>query len=368
MQQIALNNNQFESLATKAFKNLHGDKVLTDVKLVTADDKQIKAHKVVLGAISKFFKSIFTKNQDDSLLIYLKDISHKELSWIIDFIYLGQCMIDQTDLERFVAIGKDLKVEGIMEEDNNKHAENETNPSKKRKSSNETNSSSDSNSSTQSIIDPSAPEIKLPKTEIQIVDVDDPESTMEDDKENTSNGNFNNDGNAMKAENDYYDYLRYESQDLDNNYTVQNVSDPWAPTFKESYAEVQNIFRNEEGKYPCDECTYQTKSLSHIKTHKLTVHQGVRYYCDQCDYQATKEKYVDAHKLRVHSSASWNWETLHRSRPGPISRYEMETSPMLNKSMPITPMLMDGSQPVQAVSEPGLPPPLLGDIPSLPPY
>jgi len=111
MQKVAITNNQFTDLATKTFNDLIDDQLFTDVTLVTADDKQVKAHKVVLGASSKFFKSVFAKNTDNKLLIYLKDITHKELTWMMYFIYLGQCQLEQTELERFVSVGKDLKVE-----------------------------------------------------------------------------------------------------------------------------------------------------------------------------------------------------------------------------------------------------------------
>ena len=115
MEEFTICNKYFTSLATQAFKNLLDDENFSDVKLLTSDDKQIKAHKVVLGSSSNFFKKIFCQNTDNNLIIYLKGISYKELSWMMNFIYIGRCKVEQSELDRFLSIGKELEVEGIQD-------------------------------------------------------------------------------------------------------------------------------------------------------------------------------------------------------------------------------------------------------------
>ena len=48
----------FSSSAGEAFKKLLFDTSLADVTLVCDDDKQITAHKVILGSFSQFFQNI----------------------------------------------------------------------------------------------------------------------------------------------------------------------------------------------------------------------------------------------------------------------------------------------------------------------
>ena len=65
MDQFTISNNYFNTMATKMFKNLRDDKNFTDVKIITADNKQIKSHRIILGTYSNFFKNIFIKNKEN---------------------------------------------------------------------------------------------------------------------------------------------------------------------------------------------------------------------------------------------------------------------------------------------------------------
>ena len=66
---------------------------LTDVTLVSSDDKQIFAHKMILCTYSSFFKNIIFKHPHPKPLIYLKDVKHSVFISILRFIYLGSCEI-----------------------------------------------------------------------------------------------------------------------------------------------------------------------------------------------------------------------------------------------------------------------------------
>ena len=45
----------FETNTVKTFKELWYDQDLSDVTLVTLDDKYVRAHKIIIGSISAFF-------------------------------------------------------------------------------------------------------------------------------------------------------------------------------------------------------------------------------------------------------------------------------------------------------------------------
>ena len=108
--------NDFESSAPNTFRQLWNDKNFTDVTLSTADDHQIKVHRVILSSCSELFKHLLVKNPHHNPLIHLKGIEHKYLMMALEFIYLGQCEVSQEDLTRFMNTGKELRISGLMEE------------------------------------------------------------------------------------------------------------------------------------------------------------------------------------------------------------------------------------------------------------
>ena len=106
---------EYERQTPNIFRGLWKEPDLADVTLSTMDNKQIRAHKVILSSVSSFFKNIFQNNQSHNILIYLKDINHKALERVVEFIYMGRCEIEQTDLNDFLTTGKSLKVIGLLE-------------------------------------------------------------------------------------------------------------------------------------------------------------------------------------------------------------------------------------------------------------
>ena len=106
---------EFGTSAESTFRNLIDDKDFTDVTLVSCDSKQIKAHKVILSASSKFFHHILLENPHQHPLLFLKDIRHSDLLSIVRFIYLGQTEIIQEDLNMFMDAANVLQIQGLNE-------------------------------------------------------------------------------------------------------------------------------------------------------------------------------------------------------------------------------------------------------------
>ena len=73
----------FQTNFCSELSNLFKEDDFTDVTLATADDQQLKAHKVILSSSSPFFKKIFKKNTHKNPLIYLKGIHCNELESIM---------------------------------------------------------------------------------------------------------------------------------------------------------------------------------------------------------------------------------------------------------------------------------------------
>ena len=89
---------------------------LFDVTLVSDDEQHIAAHKLVLSASSEFFKNIIKKAKHSNPLIYLSGFKSKDLLLVMDYIYQGEVQILQTDLDQFLSVAQQLKIEGLIGE------------------------------------------------------------------------------------------------------------------------------------------------------------------------------------------------------------------------------------------------------------
>ena len=106
--------NNFENCTTNIFKDLLSDKHFTDVILVCEDGKhQIEAHKFILSSCSSFFSRILVKNPHQKPLLYLKGVKFEDLEQVMNFVYRGQAELAQEDVQRFLLVAKDLKIEGL---------------------------------------------------------------------------------------------------------------------------------------------------------------------------------------------------------------------------------------------------------------
>merc|ERR1712112_71348 len=108
---------QFEETTKESLKSLHGNDHLCDVALLSADDQDIKAHKVVLAGSSPYFDRVLKANPNDHPLLFMNGINMDVLKAIVAFIYLGEVQVEQDNLEAFMAGATELEVKGLQRED-----------------------------------------------------------------------------------------------------------------------------------------------------------------------------------------------------------------------------------------------------------
>ena len=114
-EKFSLKWNDFYSNAAKAFSLFRNDDYLHDVTLVSDDQKQISAHKLVLSACSEYFNNVFKQNKHSHPLLCLDGIKNDELNNILDYIYNGEVQIYQENLEQFLSIAQRFKLKGLLE-------------------------------------------------------------------------------------------------------------------------------------------------------------------------------------------------------------------------------------------------------------
>ena len=106
--------NDFQSNVSNSFSLLRNEDYLHDVTIVSDDNEQIAAHKLVLSACSEYFKSIFRKNKHSHPLLCLEGLSSIDVRNVMDYIYNGEVKIFQEDLDRFLNVAQRLKLEGLL--------------------------------------------------------------------------------------------------------------------------------------------------------------------------------------------------------------------------------------------------------------
>ena len=113
-EKVSLKWNDFKDNVLTAFGSLREDDDFADVTLACEDGGQVKAHKVILAASSPFFENMLKRNKHSHLVILMRGMKSADLLAIVDFLYLGEAKICQENLESFLAIADELKLNGLM--------------------------------------------------------------------------------------------------------------------------------------------------------------------------------------------------------------------------------------------------------------
>ena len=109
-EKFSLKWNDFQSVVSQSFSVLRREEDFFDVTLVSDDEVQISAHKLVLSACSSFFKSILKRNSHSHPLLYLSGVDSKSLGLVLDYIYNGEVQIYQHELDNFLQVSQKLKI------------------------------------------------------------------------------------------------------------------------------------------------------------------------------------------------------------------------------------------------------------------
>ena len=112
-EKYTLNWHTFSEYIKLMFKDLYQEGRYTDVTLVSDDQTQFKAHKIVLSACSPVFKKIIDSNPSQHPLIYLRGIQSYEMESVLQFMYLGEGKFYQERMGEFIKVAKDLEMKDL---------------------------------------------------------------------------------------------------------------------------------------------------------------------------------------------------------------------------------------------------------------
>ncbi|XP_047478272.1 longitudinals lacking protein, isoforms H/M/V-like isoform X5 [Penaeus chinensis] len=83
-----------------------------DVTLA-CDGKFYPVHKLVLSTCSDYFEQMFEKTNCKHPIIVLKDIRHEDLEALLNYMYVGEVNVLQTDLSGLIKAAECLRIKGL---------------------------------------------------------------------------------------------------------------------------------------------------------------------------------------------------------------------------------------------------------------
>ena len=114
MDKFSLKWNDFASNASVAFSKHRNESYLHNVTLVSNDNHQVSAHKLVLSACSEYFYYIFKNNTNAHPFLCIDGVNKEDLNKIMDYMYNGEVQVFQDELDRFLSIAERFKLQGLI--------------------------------------------------------------------------------------------------------------------------------------------------------------------------------------------------------------------------------------------------------------
>jgi predicted RNA-binding Zn-ribbon protein involved in translation (DUF1610 family) len=291
---MMFNWNDHATNAPNTFKQLWGDRDFTDVTLATADDQQVKVHKVIISSCSQFFRNLLSKHPHPSPLIYLKGVGYKELERVLRFIYLGQCEVEERELKDFLDTGEDLGISGMVNScyeaeimkdtegwfqtvnEQSQHQQNEANFA-------HTTKQPDVSKEYNGMITQNMTGFKDREKQVIIQ----PDMTLD----TQSPGMRGKIKMASKWKWSINEYGKFNCDMCDKDYMeLGNLK-------------IHKKTKHDGFSYDCDLCDYKANQKGSLASHKQARHEGVRYFCDKCNFKSTTQKYLIVHKKAQHAES-----------------------------------------------------------------
>lgn len=109
---LSLKWNNHKSTFADILTILRDQEVFIDVTLACGG-KQYPAHKFVLSTCSDYFKEMFTKNPCKHPIVFMKDVSARDLEALLDFMYRGEVNVPHHHLASLIKTAEGLQVKGL---------------------------------------------------------------------------------------------------------------------------------------------------------------------------------------------------------------------------------------------------------------
>jgi len=334
---ICLSSTTYSNHLTDTFKKLLSNQSYADVTLVSDDNQQMKAHKIILSACSPILDAMLTTNPHPHTLLYMRGIKLQELQAIVEFMYLGMTYVSKNRIVEFMKIAKDLGIKELTPGDEDETivpyidplqeehcidtAHQEVHPIKEE--SMEKNLASNTKCGECEKVFSNQAGLKFHVKAIHnglqfyCEKCEYGTSTSQKLKRHQADKHGaryfcdlcekNDTGNQAETfccnQCDYHAFVKPE---LADHKRAMHKKLPFQCSRCEFNTTVKQVLFNHkidehhEVLFACQQCNHKATSATNLRSHKLNVHDGLRYACDQCDYQATQAGSLKQHIRSKH--------------------------------------------------------------------
>ncbi|KAB7495825.1 Longitudinals lacking protein [Armadillidium nasatum] len=109
---LSLKWNNHSSTFFHVLETIRKKELYSDVT-IACDGKFFSVHKLVLSTCSEYFQEMFERTQCKHPIIVLKDISYKDLESLLNYMYIGEVNVIQTELSSLIKAAECLRVKGL---------------------------------------------------------------------------------------------------------------------------------------------------------------------------------------------------------------------------------------------------------------
>ena len=326
---LRIESKNLPKLLLKELKDILVKKTFSDVTLVSEDDGQFRAHKMILVSVSPIFRSLLSDNNDHQK-VHLQGIKSVVLENLLQFMYQGETLIQHEDINDFLTTARHLKLKEFAEDRTPDSLNFESNNPIKEEETKQLCYTSDSAALEQFLDDSEKLEVKeKTETEEESDQKDDtkdefikerdlkeplkdekalaltstPEKVIKKKRRKTKVDplSCNLPSTPEKAEilkkmtrrNRRNSKLNPVTGELVQNQYKCKVCD--APYQTAVGLMFHTKAKHEGAKYPCTLCDYVSAFQPNTRRHMLEKHEGKVYSCDQCDYKVGRREMLNTH-------------------------------------------------------------------------
>ena len=132
-EKLCLQWNDFKENTASAFGKLRENSEFSGVTLVCQDGRKVEAHKVMLASSSPFFMDLLSEYKHPHPFIYMRGLKLDVLlALLISSILERQTFGKHEKLEEFLALAAELKLKGLVGEEEQEHEGSSSKPKTSR--------------------------------------------------------------------------------------------------------------------------------------------------------------------------------------------------------------------------------------------
>ena len=296
------------------FQELYRTECYTDVTLVSVDEVEFKAHKIVLSACSPVLKKIIDNNPAEERLIYQTGVDALELDSILHLMYLGDGQFYEERRSEFVRVARQLEIKQISDStltwhNFSDHLQLLLQAMYRNEFCSDITLISKDNIEFRAhkiVLSACSPVLKIiidsKQTETHVMhqtDIASPEL------ESILHFMYVGEGKFYPERIGHFIRVAIDMEINQENKQFAALEEKYFNEENKPKSHRRIYSTNEKTKHNCNECGYQATTRGNLKTHIQSVHEKIKHPCNLCVHQATNQANLKTHIQSVHEKIKY---------------------------------------------------------------